>query len=257
MKLGQIACQLYTLRDHLKEPRDIARTLARVRALGFGAVELSGLGPVDDAELAKMLRGEGLACCATHEPGEKLLAEPRAVIDRLRVLDCTITSYPWPGGLRWSTPEDVQAFAAQLDASGKVFHGAGITFCYHNHHMEFQRIAGRTVLERLYDQTNPLHLQAELDTYWVQFGGGDPAGWCRRMKGRLAVLHMKDYAVTPDHQVAFAEVGSGNLDWPAIVAAADEAGCRWFAIEQDVCPGDPFESLKRSYEFVREKLCRG
>lgn len=256
MKTDQIACQLYTLRDHLTSPRDIARTLARVRALGFPAVELSGLGPVDDGELARMLRGEGLACCGTHEAGERLFTNPQAVIGRLRTLGCDITSYPWPGDLRWNTPEDVRAFAAQLNAPGKVFREAGITFCYHNHHMEFQRVGGRTVLEALYDQTDPRYVQAELDTYWTQFGGGDPVAWCRRMKRRLAILHMKDYAITPDRQVAFAEVGAGNLDWPAIVAAADDAGCRWYAIEQDVCPGDPFESLKRSYDFVREKLCR-
>lgn len=212
---------------------------------------------MDDGKLAKMLRGEDLFCCATHEPGEKLLSEPQAVVGRLRVLECTITSYPWPGGVRFSTLEDVRAFAAQLNAAGGAFRKAGITFCYHNHHMEFQRVAGRTVLELLYEQTEPGHVQAELDTYWVQYGGGNPVDWCRRMKGRLAVLHMKDYAITADHQPAFAEVGTGNLDWPAIVAAADASGCRWFAIEQDVCPGDPFESLKKSYHFVRDNLCKG
>jgi sugar phosphate isomerase/epimerase len=40
-----------------------------------------------------------------------------------------------------------------------------------------------------------------------------------------------------------AEVGEGNLNWPAILTACREAGVRWYLVEQDVCRRDPFESL--------------
>ena len=149
----------------------------------------------------------------------------------------------------------MREFARKLNAAGEAFHKAGITFCYHNHHMEFRRVAGKTVLEILYAETEARFVQAELDTYWVQFGGGDPADWCKRMKDRLVVLHMKDYAISTKNEVVFAEVGSGNLNWPAIIAAAEESGCRWFVPEQDVCPRDPFESLKQSFQFIRANLC--
>jgi sugar phosphate isomerase/epimerase len=44
-----------------------------------------------------------------------------------------------------------------------------------------------------------------------------------------------------------AEVGEGNLNWPGILAACKEANVEWYAVEQDICPGDPFESLAISY----------
>ncbi|MFH0953783.1 MAG: sugar phosphate isomerase/epimerase [Verrucomicrobiota bacterium] len=257
MKPSQIACQLYTVRDHLKTPRDIAASLKRVRAIGYEAVQVSCLGPIADDELAKILRGEGLTCCGTHEDGARLLSDPGSLVDRLRKLDCGITTYPWPGDTRFGSLIDVRSFALKLNAAGKILHEAGITFCYHNHHMEFRRVGGRAVLEVIYTETDPRYLQAELDTYWIQFGGGDPEDWCRWMKDRLVNLHMKDYGIGPDNQVVFAEVGSGNLDWPSIVSAAQDSGCRWFIVEQDTCPGDPFDSLKQSYDFVRKNLCRG
>jgi len=61
-----LAAQLYTLRDFTKTPADIAKTLARVRKLGYLGVQVSALGPIDPKELAKILNNEGLACVATH-----------------------------------------------------------------------------------------------------------------------------------------------------------------------------------------------
>jgi sugar phosphate isomerase/epimerase len=67
---------------------------------------------------------------------------------------------------------------------------------------------------------------------------------------------MKDYVITPERKRAFAEVGSGNLDWPEILSAADQSGCVWYVVEQDGdwVDNDPFRSLKRSYQYIREHL---
>ena len=89
MKLKQVAAQLYTIRDHLKTPSDIAKSLKRVSDIGYQAVQISGMGPIDESELVKILDGEGLVCCATHENGNMILNEPEKVIERLRKLDCT------------------------------------------------------------------------------------------------------------------------------------------------------------------------
>jgi sugar phosphate isomerase/epimerase len=254
MKSNQIACQLYTLRTFLQTPAEIASTLKKVKAIGFNAVQPSGLGPIPDQELARMMKGEGLVCCAAHEPGEVLFGAPERVIEKMKTLDCRIASYPWPGGISFDTLESVNDFARHLNRTGQILHDAGITFCYHNHHMEFRRYGTRTILEILYAETDPRYVQAELDTYWVQFGGGNPAEWCRRMNGRLVNLHMKDYAIDSQNRVVFAEVGNGNLRWPEIIQAADASSCRWFIVEQDECAGDPFESIRQSLEFVQMML---
>lgn len=257
MKTAQIAAQLYTCRELLKTPSDIARTLRRVREAGYRAVQVSGVGPIDEAELVAILDGEGLVCCATHEPGAMILDEPERVVERLAKLNCAFTAYPYPGGVEWSDPASVTALITSLDKAGAVLNAAGMTLCYHNHHMEFRKLDGKLILETILDGTKPENLQGELDTYWVQYGGGDPVAWCERLRGRLPLLHLKDYTVNKEDQPTFCEIGAGNLDFKRIVAAAEKSGCRWFIVEQDTCPGDPVESLAQSYRYLAEHVCTG
>jgi sugar phosphate isomerase/epimerase len=117
-----------------------------------------------------------------------------------------------------------------------------------------KRFEGKTWLAQLYDQASPDILKAEIDTYWIQAGGGDPAWWVERCAGREPLLHVKDMAVGPDREQRMAEIGEGNLNWPTILAAARAGGVEWVLVEQDTCYGrDPFESLEISYKNL-EKL---
>jgi sugar phosphate isomerase/epimerase len=215
------------------------------------------MGPIAEEELVRMLQGEGLVCCSTHDPSDRLFNETAAVIERLRKLNCRLTACPYPGGARFDTLEDVRALAGRLNRAGRLFREAGITFCYHNHDVEFRRVDGRTVLDLIYAETDPHYLQGEIDTYWVQHGGGDPVDWCRRLAGRLPAMHLKDYVINAEGRVGFAEIGRGNLNWPAILAAAEAGGCESFIVEQDTCAGDPFDALRISFEYLRDQFCRG
>ena len=255
MKTSQLAAQLYTCRDLLKTPPDIAATLRRVRAAGYTAVQVSGMGPIAEEELNRILDGEGLVCCATHEPSQQILDEPSRVVERLRKLRCGITAYPYPANVDLGSESAVNELAARLDAAGAVLAKAGMILCYHNHSLEFRKLGGRTILDRLYEGTSRSRLQAELDTYWVQHGGGDPVAWCERLAGRMPVIHLKDYGIDGQNQPCFREVGSGNLDFKRIIGAAERGGCRWFIVEQDVCPGDPIDSLAQSYRYLAENIC--
>lgn len=255
MKVEQIAIQLYTLRDHLQTPADRATTLKRMREIGYQAVQVSGIKEYDDAEMKRMLDGEGLVCAATHEPGARILNEPEQVVEHLLRLGCKDTAFPHPGSVPMKTLDDVKDLATRLNAAGKVMHEAGIRLSYHNHHVEFRRLGGKPILQILYEETDPRYLMAELDTYWVQYGGGTSQDWCRAMKGRMPVLHVKDFGINEENKIIYCEVGNGNLDWPAIIEAADASGCEWYAVEQDTCPGDEFESVRQSFEFMRDHLC--
>ncbi len=252
MKKKIIAAQLFTLRDFLKTPDDIAKSLKKVKAIGFDAVQTSGIGPIDTAELKKILDGEGLVCCATHENGKMILEEPQKVVEKLNILGCKYTAYPWPHTSPKSE-EEFKQLAAGLDKAGKVLKDAGQVLTYHNHAIEFQKFNGRLALDIIYAETNPENLQGEIDTYWVQAGGGDPVEWCKKLENRLPLLHLKEYGII-DNQPKMLEIGNGNLDWKRIVKAAKKSGTEWFIIEQDVCRIDPFESLKISLEYLVKEI---
>ncbi|MBN1900112.1 sugar phosphate isomerase/epimerase [Candidatus Sumerlaeota bacterium] len=254
MKIEQVAAQLYTLREFMKTPPEIEASLKKVKAIGYQAVQLSALGPIPEKDLAKILSDLELTCCVTHEPGEKLLNEPEKIIERLSILNCKITGYPHPSGVSFNTLDDVKQFARKLNQAGKVFRKAGVTLVYHNHHIEFRRFGDKTILEILYEETDPENLQGLLDTYWAQYGGGDPVAWCRKMKNRLPAIHLKDYVINEENKPEFAEIGQGNLDWKSIIKAAEDSGCLWYCVEQDICRRDPFESMKMSFNYIKENL---
>lgn len=249
MKTTQIAAQLYTLRAHCATAVDLAVSLKKVRAIGYTAVQISGVGPIPPEEIKRIADGEGVKICATHEKGAFICDSPEAVVERLGKLGCADTAYPSPH-LPISSLDDVQRLAAALDRSGQVLRRAGMRLSYHNHAAEFRKVAGKTCLQWLYDLTDAKHMQGEIDTYWVQLGGCDPVEWCQRLHGRLPLLHLKDYMIGDDKNPIECELGNGTLNWPAIVRAAEISGCQWFIVEQDDCPADPFDSLAQSWRYL-------
>lgn len=236
-----IAAQLYTLRDFLKTPEDIARTLPRVADIGYRAVQLSGLGPIDTPELKQIIDGAGLTVCATHVSFDRMRDDLDGVIAEHETLECPYTAIgSMPESYR--TADGYPRFAEEASGIARRLKERGLTFGYHNHSFELERFNGRTGLDILYKESDPEVFQAEIDTYWIQHGGGDPAWWIRSMKGRITVLHLKDMVMRGKEQL-MAEVGEGNLNWPAILESARDAGVQWYVVEQDTCQRDPLESL--------------
>ena len=239
-----IAAQMYTVRDFAKTPADIAVTLKKVKALGYDAMQVSGFGPIDPKELKHLADSEGLDICATHTDYERMRDDTQAVIDEHLLWGC---KYPAIGGLpqvyRESGEEGFTKFAKEASGVARKLADAGLTFGYHNHSFELQKFGDRTGLQILLEESDPEVFQMEIDTYWIQHGGADPAAWIRKAKGRADLVHLKDMAMVGREQ-RFAEVGEGNLNWPAILDASKEAGARWYIVEQDLCyDRDPFESL--------------
>src|SRR5690349_2527704 len=125
MPSSQIAAQLYTLRDFTKTPADIAKTLKRVKQIGYDAVQSSALGPIDPKELAKILQGEGLTCCATHVGLDRLRDQTPAVIDEHRLWGCHFTAI---GGYFPKTVAtlDWRDFAKNFNDVARKFAGSGV-----------------------------------------------------------------------------------------------------------------------------------
>lgn len=244
-----IAAQMYTLREFTRTPADIAATMKKVREIGYEAVQLSALGPIETAELKRILDGEGLKVCATHADYETLRDETEAVVEEHRLLDC---QYVAIGGLpkEYRTADGYPRFAREASEVARRLAEHGLTFGYHNHSFELEKFGGRTGLAILYEDSDPEVFTAEIDTYWIQHGGGDPAAWIRKVAGRSPLVHLKDMGVSGGKPV-MAEVGEGNLNWPAILDACREAGVVWYIVEQDTCQRSPFESLKISLENLR------
>lgn len=247
-----IAAQLWTVRSRCQDAQGLASTLAALRSIGYRAVELAGLPAIPPEDVRRLVQDAGLASCSAHADSEQILEDPGAVVRTMKALGCTSLAYPFPRNQDLGSPEGVSRLCGRLSHAGEVFHSEGITFSYHHHSIELQKVGGRTVLETILEQTDPQLVQLQPDTYWLQAGGVDPARWIARFAGREPLLHVKDYGVDSSGKAVFREIGAGNLDWTGILSAARKAGCRWFIVEQDDhwSDGDPVESLRVSWNHL-------
>ena len=234
-----IGAQLFTLRDSLKTPDEIRVTLKELAQLGYETVQVSALGPIDPVELRTICDGEGLRIVATHIRYDDIRESPQKVIDDHGVWGCTHVGI---GSMPADYRQDMARFATEASQAARPLIDAGLTFNYHNHSFELQRFGDRPGLQILAEESDPEVFSFEVDVYWIQHGGGNPASWLRALKDRMYVVHLKDMAMNGSEQL-FAEVGEGNLEWPEILQACKEASIEWYLIEQDVCQREPMESL--------------
>jgi sugar phosphate isomerase/epimerase len=245
-----VALQLYTVRDHASE--DFVGTLKQVAGIGYAGVEFAGVtGGLSPKELKALLDDLGLKMAGSHTGLEVLESDPNEAVDFAKTMDTEYITVPYLADNRRKTAEDWSQTAASMNRIGSQLKGLGLQLCYHNHSFEFQKFDGKTGMDILYGASDPELVKAEVDVYWVQHGGEDPVEFLKRYKGREPLIHMKDMA--NDEKRSFAEVGTGILDMPAIVEAATAGGAKWLIVEQDVCPGDPMESVRISFQNMKEQ----
>lgn len=252
MPRTQIAAQLYTLRNFTQTTEDFAQAMKRVRDIGYEAVQVSGIGKdIDWADVRRICDDNGIEVAATHVSFESLRDETDRMIEQHEIIGC---KYPAIGGLPnefRGSAEGYLTFAKQANEVGRKLAAAGMAFGYHNHSFELEKYGDRTGLQIIYEESDPKYVTGEIDTYWVQHGGGDPAAWIRMLKGRMFLVHFKDFRIVGGEQ-RFAEVGEGNLNWPNILEACKTTGVEWYIVEQDNCyDRDPFDSLKISFDNMR------
>ena len=261
MKKSQIAAQLFTCYNYMQNYKDIEFACKELSKIGFSAVQFSGAGEsLDCCDIKKIYDDYGLVCDSVHADSGEVLKEPERLIDKLNKFDAKyiVFSCPSPEDML-RTENQTKILAKKLENAGKIFAEAGKVLCYHNHNLEFFRVGDGVALDCIYNSTDPKYLQAEPDTYWIAAGGQCPAEWCEKLKGRMPLLHLKDFGMVyrgwEGIQSIITEVGNGNINWKKVIKAAEEGGTLWYIIEQDSWPVSPFDSLKQSFDFLCQNFC--
>jgi sugar phosphate isomerase/epimerase len=250
-----IALQLYTLRDQAK--KDLTDTLKKVREMGWEYVQWSGMPKLPAEKIRAELDAAGLKAIAAHtgmEPFEKNFDSKVEFWKTVGIKDIA------PGSMMEDCKSDLKAWlegARRLDALGAKFRAAGLRLSYHNHDFELKKFPGdeRRKLDILMESTSAQNLCAEFDLAWLRVGGVDPAAYIRKYKGRCPVVHAKDVVrASKGKPMQFKPLGQGELSWPEIFAAGDEAGIEWYIYEQDSGEGSPFDYARASYEFLSKHV---
>lgn len=251
-------------------------TFERVKKAGVSFFELSQVDMTEEfiAETCEASKKHGITVISTSVNYRPLFGPTAKGLDLERDLDKIITinkrlgvTYVRNSLMPSDCVHNEQGYhdaAKAFNMYGKILQDEGLKFYYHNHHFEFEKFRGKTGFDILIEETDPELVGFELDVHWIQRGGKNPITLIEQLKGRVDLVHLKDYRIVfPDVQptpelfhkeqcIQFAEIGEGNLDIAGIIEASLKAGAIFLPIEQDTCYGkDPFECLELSISNIK------
>lgn len=244
-----IGAQLYTVRTLLTTDHKIESTFAEIKRIGYHSVQLFGSIELLEkhAELAK---SAGLSIVGvlvdldTCENNENKLFE---ICNQYNISDIGVSSH-FPECL------DTDAYITRINAFAARTKSAGFTFSYHNHGHEFIKLdCKETAMSRFLAGFHADTVHFMPDTYWLHDGAYDVRHFLEQTKGRVKILHLKDMKRTEQGHT-FAEIGNGNLYFEGIINTALDCGITHFVVEQDICEGNPIESLRQSYKYIKPLL---
>lgn len=258
LRASNLGVELYTVRNIIT--KDPAAVFKAIEDIGYTEVEVTR---ANMDQIWSALKQTKLRPISVHVEQEIFTGEPshlEAVLKDLKERGFEYVVLPFyptnKGGA-----DGVKRAAELMNRAGERAKANGLIFCYHNHAHDFQPINGTPALELLLKDTNENLVKLEMDIFWVSVGGQDPVEILKSYSGRVPLLHLKDKARGVPVQFsenvphnAFKEVGSGTLNMPAILSAADTAGVRHYFVEQDQTPGDPIASLRQSYKYLSSQF---
>lgn len=253
--------QGYTVRDFFSSKEQSEETFRKIADIGYDSVQAGPPRGMTAETLQETLEALGLVNCSGYADYAKLKTG-EAVAEAVRVARIYKTPYigigTIPDEYRY-TREGFTQYAHTLNDIAAQLQEHGCSLLYHHHALEFLSLGGGVSgMDILVGETNPENVFWTLDTHWLASGGVNPVTWIKKLEGRVPIIHFKDYGIAGEvEQIegvgkVFAEVGEGNLDWPPIVAACAETGVTFVVVEQDRCKGNPFDSLRISFE----NLCK-
>jgi sugar phosphate isomerase/epimerase len=262
---AKLGVQLYTVRDQLKT---LDATLGAIKAAGFDEVET--LRPIM-GDLPPLLKKHGLSAPSGHFDAALTLDVGQAsksglpagytfetAVEQAKAVDMKYFVVPYLVSEDRKSIDDYKRHADKMNEAGQRCKAAGLQLCYHHHSFEFVKYGEERGWDVLVSRLDKDLVGFETDVFWLSAAGLDPAATIRDLGSRVKLVHLKDRAAGPPEldeskvaKTAFKEVGSGSLDFPAILRACKDVGVAHYFVEQDQVPADPIASLKQSVTYLR------
>jgi sugar phosphate isomerase/epimerase len=229
---------------------DIPGTLAVVSKAGFELLELENAFGKSGAEWKAALDAAKLKPAGFHHTLAELFPDK---------LNATIEFNQALGNQNLiirSLPPAVYNSVEMLKQTTDVINGVAeklkphkLRVGYHNHTTDFNRLDGEYWWNRFADQTSK-DVILQFDTGNASEAEGvTPQSFIKRNAGRTISMHVKPFSKKDPN----AYLGADELDWPAIMTAAETVGgIEWYIIEYEKEGVPPLESLKANLELFKK-----
>jgi sugar phosphate isomerase/epimerase len=252
-----VGLQLSTIGGLAK--KDLPGTLKAVRAIGYDEVEMYNVGyDLPPATLRSMIIDAGLLPPASSH--FEYVDLPKQ-LEYAKAMGLTYAICPMLPKDQWMSADGFHTAAKALNDWGRRAADLGLQFGFHNHDYEFRPFGDKTGFDILMSETDPKLVCLEMDCYWITQSGHDPVQMLQKLGSRIKMIHMKDRKAgfpssfdMSTESAHFTEVGTGAIDWPAVIAAARKVGVSHYFVEHDRIGPEPLASLAVSYGNAKRFL---
>lgn len=250
-----VGIQLVSL--HEKLGADLGSGLDLVKSMGFTLVETAGSYGLTAGELRAQLDARGLKVVSSHNQYPELAANLDKVIADAKTLGSSNIIVPWIPHSGVFDAAKAHKAASDFNAWGKILRASGLRLGYHPHGGEFEPLpGGGTGFDVLVHETDPQLLFFEMDVFWVVHAGQDPVALMQKFPGRWKMFHLKDMRVgaptgfyTGQAPITdFVPLGTGRVDWPAVLAEGRKQGVEYSFIEDEGV--DPPRDIPLSLRYL-------
>jgi sugar phosphate isomerase/epimerase len=236
---GPVGLQLYSLRAQFQ--KDVPGTLDEVKKFGFKYAELAGTYGLSAEKFKQELDAHGIQAIGAHFGYERFRDDAEGVAREAKTLGLKYAGCAWIPHTGDFDEKTCREAIAVFNKAGEVMARNGLKFFYHVHGYEFQPHGQGTLLDLLFQETNPERVSYEMDIFWIVFPGQDPVKLLDKYGNRWEFAHLKDMKkgtvtglLTGNTDVKNdAALGAGQMDLPAILSAAKKAGIKWYFIEDE------------------------
>lgn len=251
-----LGVQPYTFRVSFKD-NGLEATLDTIQKMGFTEIEGGGAPNVTPEQYRKMCSDRGISIPSMGVGYDQLVKDPQAVADQAKALGATYVMCAWvPHENGYFSLDNAKQTVEDFNAAGKVLHDNGLIFCYHAHGYEFQPYEKGTLLDYIIQHTNPDYVSFEMDTFWIQFGGGDPVGLLKKYGTRWKLVHLKDMKPGTKKDLTGGTdgnnnvpLGQGEVDIKGIIKEAKKLGITHYFIEDE--SDDPNKQVPISIAYLK------
>lgn len=235
--------QLYTVRSEMQ--KGVEATLARLAQIGYKELEFAGYFNKTPAQVAALLKANGLTAPSAHVPREVMKQGWDKALDDAATIGHRWVVIPYLQEGERKTADQYRQLAAEMNVAAAAAKKRGISFAYHNHDFEFTPLGGTNGHEILMRECDPKLVFFELDLFWTTKAGRDAAAYVARAPERFPLVHVKDMKADG----AMTEVGSGTIPFQKIFTAS-KGRIQHFFVEHDN-PASPFDSVTRSLSALK------
>lgn len=248
---GPIGLQLYSLRADFA--KDVPGTMAKVKSFGIKYVETAGTYGLEPDKFLALLDANELKAISGHFSYDMYRTNAHEVAHQAEALGLKYAGCAWIPHTGDFDEKTCREAAAVFNHAGEVLAQHGIKFFYHTHGYEFQPFKGGTLYDLLMAETNPKFVRYEMDVFWIVHPGQNPVKLLAKYGNRFELMHVKDMKAGTKHDLTGhtdvnndVTLGTGIMDWSAILGAAKKAGVKWYFIEDesDIAAQDIPKSLK-------------